>query len=176
MGIKEQVVAPPSDDKRWQIINVTMRKHGYQPDALIETLHKVQETLGFLDDASLHYVSESLSVPLSKAYGVATFYHYFTLKPAGQHSCVVCNGTSCYIKGAAELIDAVQETYGIGMGETTEDKQLSMLGARCVGACGLAPTAVLDGEMIPKLTPELLIKHIQRTIEDGLRGTEPDRG
>ena len=73
-------VAPPSDDKRWRIVNATMRRYGYKPQALIETLHAVQESFGFLDDESLSFVARRLNVPMSKAYGVATFYHFFSLK------------------------------------------------------------------------------------------------
>ena len=65
----------------------------------------------------------SLRVPLSQAYGVATFYHFFTLKPAGEHTCVVCTGTACYIKGAPQLLEAVQRDLGIEPGETTADRK-----------------------------------------------------
>src|ERR1035441_9251685 len=82
----------PSNDKRWRIVSGTMRRHGFARDALIETLHTVQEYFGYLDKASLKFVAESLRVPLSQAYGVATFYHYFTLKPPGKHTCLVCLG------------------------------------------------------------------------------------
>ena len=78
--------ALPSDDKRWRIVNGTMRRHGYSRDALIETLHTVQQSFGFLDKESLAFVAASLRVPLSQSYGVATFYHFFTLKPPGEHT------------------------------------------------------------------------------------------
>ena len=95
--------ALPSDDKRWRIVNGTMRRHGYARDALIETLHTVQQSFGFLDKESLKFVAASLRVSMSQAYGVATFYHFFTLKPPGEHTCLVCLGTACYIKGAEQL-------------------------------------------------------------------------
>ena len=74
------------EDRRWRLVNRTMRLHGHQPDALIETLHAVQESFGFLDLDSLKYVAESLHLPLSLVYGVATFYHFFSLKPPGEHT------------------------------------------------------------------------------------------
>lgn len=77
-----------------------MRRNGYTPDALIETLHTVQNAFGYLDGASLRFVVRELDIPLSKVYGVATFYHAFTLKPEGHHRCVLCLGTACYIKGS----------------------------------------------------------------------------
>lgn len=160
-------VDPPSDDKRWRIVNATMRRHGYSPDALIETLHSVQEAFGYLDDEMLNYVSASLRVPPSKTYGVATFYHFFKLKPGGRHSCVVCMGTACYIKGGQQVLQAVSEAYGIEEDETTEDDELSLLTARCIGACGLAPAAVIDGVVVPGLTPETALEHIEEVIEHG---------
>lgn len=160
-------VDPPSDDKRWRIVNATMRRHGYASHALIETLHAVQESFGYLDQDALNYVSASLRVPPSKTYGVATFYHFFKLKPGGRHSCVVCMGTACYIKGGREVLDAISKEYGIEEGETTADQQLSLLTARCIGSCGLAPAAVIDGVVIPKMTPEKALEQIKRLEENG---------
>jgi bidirectional [NiFe] hydrogenase diaphorase subunit len=131
-----------------------MRRHGHEPYALIEVLHTVQETFGFLTDDGLKYVAASLRVPFSKVYGVATFYHFFTMKPPGKHTCVVCTGTACYIKGAPSLLSAVQEAAGIKQGETTADGMLSLLTARCLGSCGLAPAVVFDGQVAGKVNTE----------------------
>jgi bidirectional [NiFe] hydrogenase diaphorase subunit len=149
-------VEPPSDDKRWRIVQGTMRRNGFSRHALIETLHTVQESFGFIDDDSMHYVAESLHVPLSRVYGVSTFYHLFTLKPAGEHTCVMCTGTACYIKGINDMLAEIEENYEIKPGETTEDGKLSLMTARCLGSCGLAPVAVFDGEVVGKLDSEEL--------------------
>ncbi len=162
-------VAPPSDDKRWRIVEGTMRRHGYQPHALIETLHTVQETFGYIDEDAMRFVAQSLRVPYSQVYGVVTFYHFFTLKPQGQHICVVCLGTACYIKGAPQILEAIQNAYHIRPGETTKDGKLSLLTARCLGACGLAPVAVFDGQVVGKLTPEEALKQIRRWETDDNR-------
>jgi bidirectional [NiFe] hydrogenase diaphorase subunit len=90
---------PPNSNEKWKGVQMVMRKHGQSPHALIETLHAVQNAFGYLDRESLNYVANALGIPLSKVYGVATFYQYFTLKKPGQHNCVVCTGTACYIKG-----------------------------------------------------------------------------
>ncbi|MDR3765049.1 MAG: bidirectional hydrogenase complex protein HoxE [Acidobacteriota bacterium] len=164
-----KVVSPPSDDKRWKIIDGTMRRHGHQPHSLIEVLHTMQETFGFLTDDGLRYVATSLRVPYSKVYGVATFYHFFTMKPPGKHTCVVCTGTACHIKGANTLLAAVQEESGLKAGETTRDGSLSLLTARCVGSCGLAPAAVFDGQVAGKITTD----SIKRRVRDFL-GNETD--
>ena len=142
---------PPNADKRWKIVDATMRRHGSAGHALIESLHTVQECFGYLDEQALRYVASGLQVPLSKVYGVATFYHFFQMKPAGQHTCVVCMGTACYIKGAPQLLGAMEEKYSVKPGETTEDGKLSVLTARCLGSCGLAPAVVFDGDVAGKL-------------------------
>lgn len=154
-------VAPPSSDKRWRLVDATMRRHGYHDNALIETLHTVQESFGFLDEDAMRYVGQTLRVPLSKVYGVATFYHLFTLKPQGRHTCVVCLGTACYIKGAGAIAEGLEKDYGVKIGETTADQNLSLLSARCVGSCGLAPAVVFDGEVVGKLTPELVRQRLK---------------
>ena len=155
----------PSDDKRWKIVEATARRHGREPHALIETLHTVQESFGYLDETALGYVAGLLRTPLSRVYGVATFYHFFTLKPKGRHACVVCTGTACYIKGASGLLAAVGRDYGIKPGETTPDAELSLLTARCLGSCGLAPAAVLDNVVLGKVTPATLVEQIGRSVQ-----------
>ena len=80
--------APPSADKRWRIVEATMRRSGYESNALIETLHSLQEAFGYLEPEALRWVALSLRKPLSQVYGAATFYHFFTMKPAGKHTCV----------------------------------------------------------------------------------------
>jgi bidirectional [NiFe] hydrogenase diaphorase subunit len=93
---------------------------------------------------------------------VATFYHFFTLKPAGEHTCVVCMGTACYIKGAPQLLGAVQKDLGIAPGETTADRKVSLLTARCLGSCGLAPAVVYDHEVAGKVTSHALREHLSK--------------
>jgi bidirectional [NiFe] hydrogenase diaphorase subunit len=155
---------PPSDDKRWKIVEATARRHGKESHALIETLHTVQECFGYLDDTALRFVAGMLRVPLSRVYGAATFYHFFTLKPKGKHTCVVCTGTACYIKGAAGLLDALENQFGIKPGETTPDGELSVLTARCVGSCGLAPAVVLDSTVLGKVGAEAMLDRIGKGI------------
>jgi bidirectional [NiFe] hydrogenase diaphorase subunit len=148
-----KVIPAPSDDKRWRIVNTTMRRNGYAASALIETLHSAQEAFGYLDEPTLSYVARSLKIPLSKAYGVATFYSLFRMKPEGEHTCIICMGTACYIKGAQKLISAVADATGAKPGETSEDKKVSVLTARCLGACGIAPAVIFDGQVSGNVTP-----------------------
>jgi bidirectional [NiFe] hydrogenase diaphorase subunit len=157
----------PTGDKRWRIVDATMRRNGYQGHALIETLHSIQEAFGYLEPEGLRFVAHSLRVPLSQVYGAATFYHFFTMKPPGRHTCVVCTGTACYIKGAPGLIAAIEDRYGIRPGQTTGDGELSLLTARCVGSCSIAPVAVFDRDVAGKLTPEETVNRASRFTEVG---------
>jgi bidirectional [NiFe] hydrogenase diaphorase subunit len=160
---RARTVPPPSDeDRRWRMVDRKMRLHGYKPHALIETLHVVQESFGYLDTESLRRVASALQVPLSRVYAVATFYHFFSLKPPGDHTCVVCMGTACYIGGAADILERIRTGYRIVPGETTPDRRLSLVTARCLGSCGLAPAAVFDGEVAGKLTPDAVAERLER--------------
>jgi len=152
--MKQSAPALSADEKRRRIVTATMRRNGYTPDALIETLHTVQSAYGYLDNTSLRFVAQELQIPLSKVYGVATFYHAFTLKPEGRHRCILCQGTACYIKGGQAILNAIKKTYHIAPGETTEDGEISLLTARCLGSCSLAPAAIIDEDVVGNLTPE----------------------
>ena len=147
-------VSPPSEDERWKVVDTRMRRHGYEADALIEVLHSVQETFGYISEEALRYVSLSLKLPLSKVYGVASFYHFFTLTPPGEHSCVVCTGTACYLKGAPALLKTVQESARVEPGQVTWDGNLTFQTVRCIGACGAAPVVIFDSNIASKVTKE----------------------
>jgi bidirectional [NiFe] hydrogenase diaphorase subunit len=157
--------AHPSGDKRFKILEVHMKKHQFKHDALIEVLHKAQELFGYLEDDLLLFISNKLKLPPSRVYGVATFYHFFTLKPKGQHTCVICMGTACYVKGADKVVEAVQSRLQIRPGETTSDNRVSLLTARCIGACGIAPAVVYDGAVTPRQTPESAMEQINQWMK-----------
>src|SRR5690349_2202502 len=98
-----------------------MKRHQHAPDALIEVLHKAQELFGCLETDVLFYVARALRLPPSRVYGVATFYHLFTLKPQGEHACTVCLGTACFVKGAGDIQAAVEKAAHVKPGATTAD-------------------------------------------------------
>jgi bidirectional [NiFe] hydrogenase diaphorase subunit len=150
-----------SCDLLYKTLDITLKRNHYQPDALIEVLHRAQEAFGYLDQEVLLYIARQLKLPLSRVYGVASFYHLFSLKPSGAHSCVVCLGTACYVKGANQIIELLQNKLGIKVGETTDDSQVSLLAARCLGACGIAPVVVFDGIVKGKLTPAASLENLQ---------------
>ncbi|MGL4552523.1 MAG: bidirectional hydrogenase complex protein HoxE [Gemmataceae bacterium] len=153
-----QTAAP---DKRLKVLDVTMKRHQFQQDALIEVLHKAQDLFGYLDPSVLRYVARGLRLPPSRVYGVATFYHLFTLKPQGEHTCVVCMGTACFVKGAGQILTAVEALAGVKAGGTTADRKLSVLTARCIGACGIAPAVVFDGATAGQLTPDEVVGRLK---------------
>ena len=156
-----------SGDKRFKILEAHMKKHQFRQDALIEVLHKAQELFGYLEDDLLLFVAYKLKLPASRVYGVATFYHFFTLKPKGKHTCVVCLGTACYVRGADKVLAAVEQTAGVKAGETTPDNEVSLLTARCIGACGIAPAVVYDGAVTPRQTPASALEHVKGWIAHG---------
>lgn len=142
----------PSGDNRFKLLDRSIQAHHGRGDSLIEVLHAAQGIFGYLEDDLLIYVARALKRPLSQVYGVATFYNYFRLKPSGRHTVVLCTGTACYVKGAAEIQKALEQRCGCGFGQTTTDGEVSLVSARCIGSCGLAPVAVLDGDVAAKLT------------------------
>ena len=164
-----KIVRPvlPSPDKRWKIVDAKMRRHGYQAHALIETLHTVQQSFGYLDDEALRFIARALHLALSKVYGVSTFYHYFTLKPQGLHTCVICLGTACYVKGSEKVLSAVEQFARIKPGETTAGGQLSLVTACCIGACAIAPAVIYDGSVTGHQTPEQAIDKLAAYLDHG---------
>lgn len=167
-GVATAKPGHPSGDNRFKLLEATMKRHQYQSDALIEVLHTAQELFGYLEVDLLLHIAHSLKVPPSRVYGVATFYHFFSLKPKGEHTCVICMGTACYVKGAAALVAAIESAADVKSGETTADGKVSLLTARCLGACGIAPAVVLDGVVGGHLTPESLQAHVKGWLSNGL--------
>lgn len=156
--------AVPSDN-RLKILEATMRRHQHRPDALIEVLHKAQELYGHLSPELLSSVAQRLHLPPSRVYGVATFYHFFALAPQGEHSCTVCLGTACYVRGAATMLTELANTTGIRAGHTSADGKLSLLTARCLGACGIAPAVVIDGTVIGHADAEGIKARLRDLLE-----------
>ena len=154
----------PSGDERYLALDRTMKLFKHEKDALLEVLNTAQETFGYLSEELLIYVSRHLNVPLSRVYGVATFYHTFTFSPLGEHNCIICTGTACHVKGSDGIVQALADAFGINAGETTPDGLFSLTTARCLGSCGLAPVAVLDGEVRGKETPESVTRRVKETV------------
>ncbi len=162
-------VEHPSGDRRFKMLEAAMKKHQYRADALLEVLHTAQELFGYLQEDLLMFIARSLKLPPSRVYGVATFYHFFTFTPKGAHTCVVCLGTACYVKGAAAVQAALEQDLGVRAGQTRADGKASISTARCLGACGLAPAVVFDGQVAANVTPAKAVEHVKGWLNDGAR-------
>ena len=98
-------------------------------------------------------IADSLDIPVSEVYGVATFYSQFSLRPKGENVVSVCTGTACYVKGAQAVLEEVENVLGIKAGETTKDGKFTIQDTRCLGCCGLAPVMVINEDVYGRLTP-----------------------
>jgi bidirectional [NiFe] hydrogenase diaphorase subunit len=160
----------PSGDNRFKMLDASMKRQRYQADALIEVLHTAQELFGFLQDDILLYVAHGLKLPPSRVYGVATFYHFFTFSPKGAHTCVVCMGTACYVKGAETLLACVRDRAAQENQEAGVDARfISVETARCLGACGLAPVVVFDGEVCGNVESATAVDRMKGWLAHGPR-------
>jgi len=121
---------------------------------LISVLQRIQTRFGYLPKESMDEVSERMQIPSARVTGVATFYHFFSFKPKGQHRITVCMGTACFVRGAGKVLDRLKELLGIREGETTKDGKFSLDNARCLGACALAPVVVVDERVYGNVRPE----------------------
>jgi bidirectional [NiFe] hydrogenase diaphorase subunit len=151
-------------DPRLRLIASRIRKECHRPESLIEVLHVAQNAYGYLPMGVLTYITKALHLPPAKVYSAVTFYHFFSLRPNGAHTCIVCTGTACYVKGAQAILAELERLFGIRAGQVTEDGQLGLRVARCVGACGLAPVAVVDEVVEGKVEAQQLVAEIKEKI------------
>jgi bidirectional [NiFe] hydrogenase diaphorase subunit len=155
-----------SDDtnNRRMLLDKAMKEHDYQESALLEILHKAQGIYGYLDKDLLMDIAQSLNLPPSHVFGVATFYSFFNLTKPGEHIVTGCLGTACYVKGVEEIMQAIEREFKLRRGETTADGKLSLFVTRCIGACAMSPAIVVDNEVIGKATKEIVIDRINQLL------------
>ncbi len=127
---------------------------------LIEILRSAQEIFGYLPIEVQEFIGTEMDIPVSKIYGVVTFYNFFSMKPRGKFMVNVCTGTACYVKGAPKIIQMLSEELGIEMGETTPDGHFTMSAVRCVGACSLAPVFVIGEDTFGRIDTKDKVKEI----------------
>ncbi len=127
---------------------------------LIMILHAIQNQHGYVPREVAMELSRELGVKLARIYEVITFYHYFKLQPPGAHTLTVCNGTACYLKGSADLLNEVRAQLGLAEGQTTPDRQFHLDVVRCIGCCGMAPAMVVDGKTCGHVKPSEVAGHI----------------
>ena len=130
-----------------------IEKHKGKPGGLIPVLEEAQVCLEYLPLSVQKKIAAGLNLPLSRVYGVVTFYSFFTMTPRGKHTVRVCLGTACYVRGGKALSDTLEKQFGIKEGETTADRMFTLESVRCLGACGLGPVIVVDDEVHGRVKP-----------------------
>ncbi|MCH3924498.1 MAG: NADH-quinone oxidoreductase subunit NuoE [Bacteroidales bacterium] len=140
------------DDKKIQKIKEICASFGNKPGEAINILHQVQNTFGYLPAEVQELIAEEIHVSAAQIYGIVTFYSFFTMIPKGEHPISVCLGTACYVRGSEKILDEFKRQLGIGIGQTTPDGKFSLNCLRCVGACGLAPVALVGDKVYGRLT------------------------
>lgn len=152
-----------SQDKMEQLLAIC-EEHGNRPGELINILHKAQHLFGYLPAEVQRIVAKQLGIPVSKVYGVVTFYSFFSMTPKGEHPISVCMGTACYVRGAEKVLDEFRRLLKINVGETTPDGKYSLSSLRCVGACGLAPVVLIGEKVFGRVVPgdvEKILKELE---------------
>ncbi len=121
---------------------------------LMGVLHKTQEVFGYLPPEAMDMVSDRLGIPTAHIYGMASFYNYFTLKPRAKYQIFMCKGTACYVAGGGRVLEKLQETLGIGLGDMTPDHMFGLNITRCLGCCGLSPVMQINDDIYVRMGPE----------------------
>ena len=149
-----------------RLLNAIIRNYGGKKEFLICILQDVQNVFEYLPRTALVHISEKLDIPLIQVYGVATFFKTFSLTPRGGHTCTVCLGTACHVRGAEKVLDKIRRNLDIDVGETTKDMQFTLKTVNCLGACALGPMVVMDedyhGHMSQGKVDEVLNKYSTR--------------
>ncbi len=138
-----------------------IRDRRHAESYLIAVLHKTQQLYRYLPREAMDFIADEMNIPTAHIWGVATFYHYFNLEPPGKYTVSVCLGTACYVKGANDVLEALKKELGTEVGSVSEDRLFSLEGARCLGACGLAPVIMIDDKIYGDLTPAKVVEIVR---------------
>jgi len=140
--------------------------HDSSLGGLIAILEEIQNRYGYLPEKALRIVGERTGRSLVDIYGVATFYHSFSLKPRGKHIISACLGTACHVRGAPRIVEEFERQLGIQAGETTADREFTLETVNCLGACALGPVVVIDGHYFSKVKKTI----VSQLVDDALKG------
>jgi len=160
-------------DDRLDVLKSCMdgaRTKDHPESHLISILHKAQELYGYLTKEIMDEIAVHMNIPTAHIWGVATFYHYFNLKPVGKHVISVCLGTACYVKGAERVLNAIKKELDVEMGDTTSDGVFTLHEARCLGACGLAPVVMIDEKIYGELDEKKVVELLKKVRKDAKNG------
>ena len=150
--------------RRIDEIKNVCRKYGNDPGELINILHGVQDTLGYLPKEVQELIALELGISAARVYGVVSFYSFFTMKPKGKYPISVCMGTACYVKGGGDVLERIKKRLGIEPGGTPPDGRFSLEATRCIGACGLAPVMTINEDVYGRLTPDEVDKILDKYL------------
>jgi len=153
-------------------ISTILSSYQGKSDEVIPILQEVQETLGYLPQEAMSVIADHAGVPMSKIYGVATFYTMFRFKPVGKNHVCICRGTACHVRGADQLLEHVSRHMGIEEGDTTEDGQFSLETVACLGCCALAPVMTVNQKVHGRLTPKKATKVLKDCEKKAQEGEE----
>jgi len=151
-----QAVAFAGTKEQEQQLKEAIAKHKDQKGALMPVIQAAQGIYGYMPEEVQRMVAEGMGVSLAEVYGIVTFYSQFSLTPKGKYKVVICMGTACYVLGAGQILERFERELGIKDGECTTDMKFSLDGARCVGACGLAPVISINEDVYGKITEEMV--------------------
>ncbi len=146
----------------WQQIDEIILNNKTRKGAVITVLRECQDVSGYLPVELINYIGRSLNLSSSEVFGVASFYALFSFEPKGRHTVKVCLGTACYVKGIKEVSSRISYEYDLEEGQTSEDGRFTLEGVRCLGACGLAPVMVVDGDTHGAVTSDKVINILEK--------------
>lgn len=144
------------------LIQPILQEYKEQQGAVIPILQRTQDLYGYLPQEAMQEISKKSGISISQLYGVATFYAQFNLEPRGRHLISICDGTACHVKGAPKLVDAVEEEFGLEAGGSDPDFRYTLEIVYCLGSCGLAPIALVDGQVYGNTTSDFLVENIHK--------------
>jgi len=158
--VKDKTTVATNEDKLAELRQFMERIRTQEnPESqLIAILHKAQSLFGYVSTEAMDEIAEAMQIPTAHIWGVATFYHYFNLTPPGKYVIGICLGTACYVKGAAQILQAIKDELKIDVGGVTPDGLFSLAPARCLGACGLAPVVMINDKIHGELTPKKMVQ------------------
>jgi NADH:ubiquinone oxidoreductase subunit E len=145
-----------TEAQKYELLGTIIDEYEAKETNLIQILHMAQAIFGYLPIEVQRYIADKMELHLSKISGVVSFYSFFSTSPKGRHTISVCLGTACYVRGGKKVLEKLKELIGIDVGQTTEDRRFSMNVMRCIGACGLAPAMLIDGEVFKSVNPNKL--------------------
>ncbi len=144
-------------------LDPVIEKYKDKSGKLLPVLHEIQNRWGYIPLSAQKYVSEKLKIPISKIYGVVSFYSFFSLEPKGEYTIGMCMGTACYVKGGDEIIETIKEELGIeDIGDTSEDQRFTLTITRCVGTCSMAPVMMIDDKVYGDLTQDKVLNILKQ--------------